>query len=238
MWGLSNLFRKKSSRPDIVNYIRKYYGFTPSKIKNYELALRHSSSSFIDEKGIKNSNERLEFLGDTILDVVVAEYLYEKYPKLQEGQLTKMKSKVVSRINLNQIALVLKIQDILEVNIGKQDLHHSILGNALEAIIGAIYLDKGFVYTQKVVLKILQKHGMSDRIQSDVDFKSKLHEWSQKKRKTLVFNVTHESQRAGTTDYEVELLINGKSMGKGNGKSKKLAEQEAAKIACGKIFSE
>lgn len=237
MWGLSKIFRKKSKRPDLVSYIRKNFGFTPNNIDNYELSLRHSSASFVDEKGVKNSNERLEFLGDTILDVVVAEYLYDKYPKLQEGELTKMKSKVVSRVNLNQIAQALNIQDVLEVNIGKQDLHHSILGNALEAIVGAIYLDKGYKFTQKIVLKFLKREGLNERIQTDVDFKSKLHEWSQKHRKTLKFKVIYESQKGGTTEYVVELFINGKSKAEGKGKSKKLAEQEAAKKACEVIFN-
>ena len=237
MWGLRQVFRKKSRRPDLVNYIRKNFGFTPKNIDNYELALRHSSSSFVDANGVKSSNERLEFLGDTILDVVVAEYLYNKYPKLQEGELTKMKSKVVSRINLNQIAQALNIQDVLEVNIGKKDLHHSILGNALEAIIGAIYLDKGFSFSHKIILKFLKREGLSERVLLDVDFKSKLHEWSQKNRKTLHFKVIYENQQGGTSEYIVELFINGKAKSKGKGKSKKLAEQEAAKKACELIFS-
>lgn len=238
MWGLRQVFKKKTRRPDLVNYIRKNFGFTPDNIDNYELALRHSSSSFVDDKGIKNSNERLEFLGDTILDVVVAEYLYNKYPKLQEGELTKMKAKVVSRVNLNQIAEALNIQDVLDVKIGKQDLHHSILGNALEAIVGAIYLDKGFLFSKKIVLKFLKREGLTDRIQSDVDFKSKLHEWGQKNRKTLQFKVIFESQKGGKTEYGVELYINGKPKSQGRGKSKKLAEQEAAKKACEVIFNQ
>ncbi len=238
MWGLRQIFKKKSRRPDLVSYIRKNYGFTPGNIDNYELALRHSSASFVDAKGIKSSNERLEFLGDTILDVVVAEYLYHQYPKLQEGELTKMKSKVVSRVNLNQIALSLNLQDVLEVNIGKQDLHHSILGNALEAMVGAIYIDKGYLFTQKIILRLLKREGLSERIQSDVDFKSKLHEWSQKHRKTLQFKVIYESQKRGSTEYVVELYINGKAIAEGKGKSKKLAEQEAAKKACAVIFKD
>lgn len=237
MKNIFKFFSKKSSNPELTNYIRKNFGFTPGRIEDYELSLRHSSSSFVDADGVKNSNERLEFLGDTILDAVVAEYLYATYQKVQEGELTKMKAKVVSRINLNKIALALNVQDVLEVNIGKQELHHSILGNALEAIVGAIYLDKGYNFTSNIVLKLLKKEGLHDRIQADVDFKSKLHEWSQKKRKTLRFSVIKQKQQGGKTEYIVDLKINDEVISQGTGMSRKLAEQNAAEKACAVIFT-
>ncbi|MFK7808830.1 MAG: ribonuclease III family protein, partial [Saprospiraceae bacterium] len=154
-----------------MHYIRKNYGFVPHNLDYYEEALRHSSASFVNAKGHKFSNERLEYLGDAILDAIVAEYLYHKFAGLQEGKLTKMKAKVVSRINLNAIGLDLNLPEQIVCNMGKQDLHHSIVGNAFEAMIGAIYLDKGFKVTKRITIRILEKYGLSVIVHEDFDFK-------------------------------------------------------------------
>jgi ribonuclease-3 len=230
-------FRKKKSNKEIQSFVKKAFGFLPADTTSYEQALRHSSAAVKIRPGLKNSNERLEFLGDSVLDSIVAHYLYNKYPLLPEGELTKMKSKVVRRENLNLVGYTLKIHELLHLNLGKQEMHDSIVGNALEALIGAIYLDKGYNVTRDIVLKLLKDHGLDSRVHDDVDYKSKLHEWSQKHKKSIDFKVLAHRNEGGTSFYSVVLLIDGEESGKGDGASKKVAEQKAAKFACDRIFS-
>ncbi len=230
-------FRKKKSNKEIQSFVRKAFGYAPSDTTMYEQALRHSSAAVRIKPGLKNSNERLEFLGDSVLDSIVAHYLYNKYPLLPEGELTKMKSKVVRRENLNMVGYTLKIHEMLHLNLGKQEMHDSIVGNALEAIIGAVYLDKGYNVTRDIVLKLLKEHGLDARVHDDVDYKSKLHEWSQKYKKTIEFKVLNHRNEGGSSFYRVVLLIDGQENGTGEGASKKVAEQKAAKFACDNIFS-
>ncbi len=230
-------FRKKKSNKEIQSFVRKAFGYAPSDTTMYEQALRHSSAAVRIKPGLKNSNERLEFLGDSVLDSIVAHYLYNKYPMLPEGELTKMKSKVVRRENLNMVGYTLKIHELLHLNLGKQEMHDSIVGNALEAIIGAVYLDKGYNVTRDIVLKLLKEHGLDARVHDDVDYKSKLHEWSQKYKKTIEFKVLNHRNEGGSSFYRVALLIDGQENGTGEGASKKVAEQKAAKFACDNIFS-
>lgn len=229
-------FRKKDSNKEIQAFVKKAFGFLPGDTSLYEQALRHSSAAMKIRPGLKNSNERLEFLGDAILDSIVAHYLYNKYPMLPEGELTKMKSKVVRRENLNMVGYTLRVHEFLKLNLGKQDMHDSIVGNALEAIIGAIYLDKGYNTTRDVVLRLLKQHGLDTRVHDDVDYKSKLHEWCQKQRKSMDFRVIAHRNEGGTSYYKVLLLISNEESGTGEGTSKKVAEQKAAKQACEKIF--
>ena len=115
-------------------------------------------------------------------------------------------------------------------------MHQSIVGNAFEALVGAIYLDQGYNTTERHILKVLKKNGLNKRVHIDVDFKSKLHEWCQKNRRKLRFQVVREVQDSGRSLYEVEVFIDGKSYGTGTGKSKKAAEQASAKHACARLF--
>ncbi len=229
-------FKKKKSNKEIQDFVMKAFGYRPTDTSLYEQALRHSSAATRIRPGLKNSNERLEFLGDAILDSIVAHYLYNKYPLLPEGELTKMKSKVVRRENLNMVGNTLKIHELLHLNLGKQEMHNSIVGNALEAIIGAMYLEKGYNLTREIVLKLLKQHGLDTRVHDDLDYKSKLHEWSQKFKKTIDFKVLDHKNEGGSSYYRVELLIDGAGSGMGDGSSKKIAEQRASKVACERIF--
>jgi len=202
-------FSKSTNNKEIESFVRKSFGFSPKDTSLYEQALRHSSAATSikpgvknSNEGVKNSNERLEFLGDAVLDSIVAHYLFNKYPLLPEGELTKMKSKIVRRENLNMLGFSLHLEELLDLNLGKQDMHDSIVGNALEAFIGAIYMDKGYEVTRGIVLKLLKKHGLDTKIHDDVDYKSKLHEWAQKHRKDLSYKVVSHSNRAGTSHYK------------------------------------
>ncbi len=236
MSWLSSLFKRKKVNPEIQAFVKRAFGFSPSDTAVYEQALRHSSAATKIRPGLKNSNERLEFLGDAIIDSVVAHYLYTKYPMLPEGELTKMKSKVVRRENLNMIGYTLRIHELLHLNLGRQDMHDSIVGNALEAVVGALYLDRGFNTTRDIVLRLLKQHGLDTRVHDDIDYKSKLHEWCQKNKRTLQFKVVAHRNEGGASYYKIALLIDDEEYGIGDGGAKKSAEQKAAKKACEKIF--
>jgi ribonuclease III len=232
-----SLFRiKDTGDREIRQFVRNAFGYSPKDTSLYEQALRHSSAATKIKPGLKNSNERLEFLGDAILDSIVAHYLYNKYPLIPEGELTKMKSKVVRRENLNMVGYTLGLDEQLHLNLGKQEMHDSIVGNALEALVGAIYLDKGYHTTRDILLRLLKEHGLDTRVHDDVDYKSKLHEWSQKYKRTLDFKVLDHKNEGGSSFYRIAVVIDESEYGIGEGGSKKSAEQKAAKIACDQIF--
>jgi ribonuclease III len=228
--------KKKNLNQEIRAFIKNAFGFYPKDTAMYEQALRHASAAQKIKPGLKNSNERLEFLGDAVLDAIVAHYLYTKHPLTPEGELTKMKSKVVRRENLNTIGYTLRLDELLHLNLGRQEMHDSIVGNALEAIIGAIYLEQGYNVTRDIVLKILKQQGLDTKVHDDVDYKSKLHEWSQKYKRTLEFKVLDHRNEGGASFYKVVLLVDGAEYGAGEGGSKKVAEQKASRQACDRVF--
>lgn len=217
------------------HYLRKHIGVRPKRPELYHQAFRHGSAVPRGATGSDRSNERLEFLGDAVLDSIVAQFLFEQYDELSEGELTKLKSKVVSRRMLNQLGRELQVETMLETKMGSQPIQPALIGNALEALIGAIYLDKGYQKTESIVRKLLREHEINERIHSITDYKSKLHEYCQKHRKSLNFVVIREKQHIEGS-YEMEVLVGEQPMGKGSGVSKKAAEQAAALQACERIF--
>ena len=237
MWRLPQfLVRKTPQQLHVQDFVMRNFDFKPRQLDLYIQALRHSSAAERNAKGLQSSNERLEFLGDAVLDTIVADYLYQQYQELSEGELTKMKAKVVSRKMLNHIGNALDLERELIVKIGNQPIQHTLIGNALEALIGAIYIDQGYQKTTRIVLNLLSKYKIDERIHDVTDFKSKLHEWSQKRRKELHFNILDEIQADTNDRYRIAAVIDGKQMGIGYGKSKKSAEQMAARYACERIF--
>lgn len=229
-------FKKKNKDSTLKAFLRNAFGISTHSEHLYQQALRHSSASEKIGKGVKNSNERLEFLGDAVIDAVVAHYLYTKYPILPEGELTKMKSKVVRRENLNMLGYALQVDHYLVLNLGRQEMHDSIVGNAFEALVGAIYLDKGFQTTRDIVLRLMKQHGLDSKVHDDVDAKSKLHEWGQKYKRTVDFRVLTHRNEGGASHYRVSVFIDEKDYGTGEGSSKKSAEQRAAQLACLQLF--
>lgn len=221
---LSNFFSKNSS--PLSKKLENVLGFKPKNIALYEKALRHKSAS-LNNNGIKENNERLEFLGDAILDSIAATYFFKKFPLKEEGYLTTMKSRLVSRKNLNQIAHKIGIKKLLEANIRQES--KTILGDALEALIGAIYLDRGFEKTEEFVVKKLIGTYMDieQLINTEVNFKSKVIEWAQKNKTEIEF-VTHEKIIDDQIIFQSFLKLNGEEQTEGVGKSKKVAEQSAA----------
>jgi ribonuclease-3 len=217
--------------------LKNICGFTPSNLELYKLAFRHSSVAQHIKRGVSNSNERLEFLGDAVLGAVVAHFLFTKFPFRDEGFLTKLRSRLVSRQNINKLALKMGIETfITKINDSKPGFK-SMNGDALEALIGAVYLDKGYKIAQDFVLnRIVKIHVDIDTLETtDSDFKSKMIEWSQKEKKPIRFELVGEDGKGHEKYYTVNLLINNEVVGTGKGFSKKLAEQMAAEIVTSKL---
>lgn len=206
--------------------LERLLGFYPKNIAIYQQALTHKSH-VSDKNKIIKSNERLEFLGDSILNSIISHYLFSKYPFIDEGQLTQLRSRFVSRETLNNIAVKIGLSELIEKK--QEDRSTSILGNALEAIIGAIYVDKGYDKTKKFVYKqLIDIHIDSDKIvANETNFKSRIIEWCQKHKIDFNF-VTVETEKNQRSFFNVILFIDGKEKGKGEAFSKKKAEQHAA----------
>jgi ribonuclease III len=203
------------------------FGYRPKEIKFFQKAITHKSYAQVSEI---NSNERLEFLGDAILDAIVAEYLFQRFPGEDEGYLTKLKSKVVSRKTLGEIAESMNLRSILLYNAGRSINLNTIEGNAFEAIIGAIYLDGGFEAAKRSMHQyVFRKYVDINRLlEEEIDFKSKLFIWCQRNKLAIEFRVITEENTGGAWNYEVIATINERDYGKGTGTSKKAAEQAAA----------
>ncbi|HEX8515257.1 MAG TPA: ribonuclease III [Bacteroidia bacterium] len=227
-----------SPEKKLLTSLKNILGFYPDNISLYKLALRHSSAAKNIKKGIKDSNERLEFLGDSIIGTVVADYLFKKFPYKDEGFLTKMRSKMVSRAKHNQIAVKLGLNNLIEANNDRfGSKPSSINGDAYEALIGAIYLDKGYKFAQKFILnRIINVHIDMEEVETvETDFKSKFIEWAQKEKKEYEYETVVDGADAADKQFVLHLLVDGKVMGNAQHLSKKRAEQMVSEQACAKL---
>ena len=209
--------------------LEEMLGFKPKNIKIYAKAFQHKSQF---EK-IEENNERLEYLGDAILDAVISDCLYHRYPKKREGFLTKMRSKMVSRKTLNEIGLAMGIDELILSQIQQETHQTSLCGNAFEALIGAIYLDQGYTFTTHFIQEqILNKYISFKEFESlELDYKSKLIEWSQKNKVKVSFETEEITQEPNDARFVGKVVANGHTLGTGKGPSKKKAEQNASKAA-------
>jgi ribonuclease-3 len=213
-------------------------GFRPGNLRIYEIAFIHRSASFTLSDGKKINNERLEFLGDSVLDGILSDFLFEKYPDANEGFMTKIRSRIVNREVLNQLAVSMGINNILVSNIGSGHKTKHLYGNALEALIGAVFLDKGFKKTKIFFMKnVLEKYlDLQTIVKTDNDYKSLVFEWVQKKKANLSFTSNEEYDfDLKKSVFTTILQIDREEFGKGQGASKKEAEQEAASQAWEKL---
>lgn len=217
--------------------LKNLLGFSPRNLSLYVQAFRHVSVAKEIRTGIKDSNERLEFLGDSVLNLAITHYLFHKYPYKNEGFLTKMRSKIVNRNHLNQLAVKLGLNKFLSYFSTPVLKHSSLHGNAFEALIGAIYLDKGFAFTQNFILnQIVKFHVDIEKIiETETDFKSKLIEWSHREKKEICFRTIAEKGSGYQKEFTISLLISGQHFVQATHISKKKAEQFAAEQACIKL---
>jgi ribonuclease-3 len=229
------LFNKKKTNEElkVIRFVLAEFGYKPQKAAYFIQALTHKSS-LTDHEQLA-ANERLEFLGDSILDAVVASFVYEKYPEIDEGQLTKIKSRIVNRKSLSAIGERMGIRKHLIYSQGRSINLAGLEGNAFEALIGAIYLDGGFDKTQRVLKNtVFRKHlNLNKLLEEELDFKSALFIWCQRKKLALEFVLSDEQFIEGKAVYEMTVNINRTAYGKGKGHSKKEAEQAAAKETLG-----
>ncbi len=190
--------------------------------------------------GIKINNERLEYLGDAVLGSVIADYLFKKFPYKGEGFLTEMRSKIVCRSNLDKLGRKLGIDRLIESSADTKSSAKSMRGDAFEAFIGALYLDKGYNYTYKIIIKrIVNIHIDIDTLEHlDTNFKSKLIEWSQKEKKEVDFRVISEKDDNNNHQYEVEIYVDDEAISRGIDFSIKGAEKIAAEKACNALIPE
>ena len=217
--------------------IKNIFGFYPRNVFLYKLAFLHRSAGSESLRGSKINNERLEFLGDAILDAITADYLFKMFPTKDEGFLTEMRSKIVSRIQLNKISQKLGLENLIKVDSNSSNIYRSFQGDALEALIGAMYIDKGYVFTRNVLLeRIIKRYfDIQELVDLEVNFKSKIIEWAQKEKKQLSFMVAGEAGSGYKKQYIVEIMIENQPFTRGQDYSIKGAEQNAAEKAWNKL---
>lgn len=225
------LFKGKKSNEEIklIKFIIQKFGYRPKNIALFKVALTHKSYS--NDKEHLESNERLEFLGDSIIDAIVANLLFDKFPNEDEGYLTKLKSKIVSRKSLSEIGNNLELGSHIFYKKGRSINMATLEGNAFEALIGAIYLDSNYDTARKSLINHVFRNyiDLNKIIQEEIDFKSRLFIFSQKNKLELTFDIVNEQHNGKQIVYEALVTINNREWGRGKGTSKKSAEQNASK---------
>ena len=207
------------------------FGFIPHNVELYKLALIHKSASLVLEDGRAINNERLEFLGDAVIEAVTSDYLFIEYPDRDEGFLTQLRSKIVSRQSLNVLAVNIGLDRHVISNGSTSVTQKHIYGDAFEAMIGAVYLDQGYEFVNRLLInRIYFRHLSLDELtESETDFKSRLIEWSQKNKRALSFDtVPSPLYTQKIPHFHTSVSIDGQPTGTGEGHSKKSSEQKAA----------
>lgn len=223
-----------SSDKQLSQYIKGITGIVPTKLHLYKQAFQHRSKF----NAPKENNERLELLGDSILDAVICEHLYKKYPYKEEGFITELRSKIVNRKSLNEVGQRLGLIDQLIFNRkNTNDISKDMAGNTFEALVGAVYLDTNFDATKQFIQKrILQNLiDVEELSQTNTDYKSQIFHYIQREGKTIEFRLLEERSKSKRIYFVIELLINGETIAQGEGFSKKAAEQNAAMNGLNKL---
>jgi ribonuclease-3 len=213
--------------------LKDILGFKPKSKSLYIKAFTHRSMNIRDKKGNALNYERLEFVGDAMLSSVIAAYLFEKVPHGDEGYLTKMRSKVVSREHLNELGKDLNLIDLVQSRIPKSNFGNNIHGNLFESLVGAIYLDRGYKFCEQFIYKrVINPFVDIETLEGKViSYKSLLIEWCQKEKNTFDYNVYEDTGKDELKHFSVKLSINDKVVSKARATSKKKAEEKASKRA-------
>jgi ribonuclease-3 len=231
---INRIFKKNKPHEQLSLQLEHLLGFTPKHISYYQLALMHRSKP----EEVTDSNERLEFLGDAILGAIIAEYLFKKYPYQPEGYLTELRSRIVRRETMNNVALRMGLNKLVQYNQNDRGLSRShIFGNALEALIGAVYLDQGFIKTRQFILnQMIRSYIDLDTMEStDTNYKNQLLSWAQRNNYTLEFETIDEKMDSTRKTFTVGIMLNGELFASGTGFNKKEAGQVAAQKALEKV---
>lgn len=224
-----------SKDKEFIDKVSQVIGYTPAKASLYKLAFMHKSNSQ-SINGYKQHNERLEFLGDAILNGIIAEYLFKKYPNGDEGFLTKMRSKIVKRKTLDFIGLRMGLDEIMSY-MNATPISKSMLGNALEALIGAVYIENGYQYTRGFVINaILRKFVNVHQLEIiDDNFKSQLLEWCQKNGKEVSYELISKYKFDKRDKFRIAVVVQGSTLAEADDFNKKAAEQIASEKAMHKL---
>lgn len=234
MKSIRNILNSRFKRNgNFFMQISHILGFRPKQIKFYRKAFTHRSMNIKDDEGNPFNYERLEFLGDAMLSSVIASHLYIEAPSGDEGYLTKMRSKIVSREHLNELGKSLKLIDLVDSKIPPGQFGDNIHGNLFEALVGAIFLDRGYKYCEKFIYKcVIIPYVDIEKLEGKViSYKSLLIEWCQKEKKTFGYNVYEDTGNDNVRHFSVKLSIDGKIVAKARATSKKKAEEKASKRA-------
>ena len=230
---IASLFRIHSpEEKKLIEAVTRIVGSRPLNLSPYILATQHSSIAKTNSQGIKLSNERLEFLGDAVLDAVVAELLFQKFPMKDEGFLTDIRSRIVNREALNLVANKIGVNTIVKFDRQKKTAvsHKSLYGDALEALVGAVYLDKGFTNCKHFILRhlIFPHFDLDQLVKENPNFKSKIIEWGQKRNIEVRFDIIVVKEEKNFKEFTAQVWIDNVPKEKGVGLNKKKAEQQAA----------
>lgn len=231
---IRNILNSRSSKGgNFFVSIQTILGFRPKNILHYKKAFTHRSLNQKDQLGNAVNFERLEFLGDAMLGAVIAAYLFNTTPGGDEGYLTKMRSKVVSRKHLNELGEDLNLIGLVQTNISKDQFGANIHGNLFEALIGAIYLDRGYKYCKKFIFdRVISPYVDIEQLEGEViSYKSLLIEWCQKTKKNFNFEVYDDTGNDEMKHFAVKLRIDDRVVAKARATSKKKAEEKASKRA-------
>jgi ribonuclease-3 len=234
MNALSNIFNSHSKKDgDFFLGMKKILGFKPKNLEIYQKAFVHRSANRKDKAGFPMNYERLEFLGDAMLGTIISKHLYSKVPDGDEGYLTKMRSKIVSREHLNELGKDLNLIDFVESRIPKSRFGDNIHGNVFEALVGAIYLDRGYKFCEKFINnRIIEPYVDIEQLEGKViSYKSLVIEWCQKQKRSFNYDIYEDTGNDVIKHFAVKLSIGGKIVAKARATSKKKAEERASKRA-------
>ena len=238
MPSIKNIFSSRDDKNgEFFDSLKKIMGFKPKNLSIYETAFTHRSTNEKNESGQPQNYERLEFLGDAMLGAVIAAHLYKKVPEGNEGYLTKMRSKVVSREHLNELGRDLNLVKLLKSSVPSQQFGGNIYGNVFEALVGAIYLDRGIKYCEKFIQKrVIKPYVDIKKLEGKViSYKSLFIEWCQKNKKNFQFEVYDDNGKDELKHFAIRLKLDNEVISKARATSKKKAEEQASKRAYYKL---
>ena len=228
----NNIFKQSPGDGQLSQSLRRMIGWRPGNLQLYKLALRHSSVARENEKGIKESNERLEYLGDAVLGMIVAEYLFCKFPYKSEGFLTEIRSRIVNRESMNAVSKKIGLSHLIEYDSSSRNTikPKSLYGDTLEALIGAVFLDKGYKSCKTFVVKKLlsPNFDIDEIVSNNPNYKSRIIEWAQKENRELKFEIVDIEEVNHLKKFTAQVMLEDEPIGTGYGLSKKKAEQDAA----------